>query len=135
MARRRRRYRSGNFQRGYTGNVDDCVRRLREQGERVVEAAKEELKTGVDEVVADAKRRVRVDTGKLRDSIKAVSLEDGAAYEIEANAKNDKGIPYGQFEEFSPWGRPFLLPAIEANVEEIRENIKQAINVAARRGN
>ena len=86
-------------------------------------------------VVDDAKSRVPVKTGKLQESIKATSLEDGAAYEITANAKNSKGIPYGQFVEFSPKiAKPFLYPAMDANRNIIANDVKTAIQDAIRRG-
>lgn len=132
MARRNRR---GNFQRGNISGVDEAVRKLREKGEHVLAAAKSALKDGVDLIVSDAKSRCPVDTGKLRDSIKAVDVAQGAAYELSANAKNQKGISYGQFVEFSPKiNRPFLYPAIDANIGYVRENIKQAIQDAIRYG-
>lgn len=133
MARRSRRRYDREFRRGYRGQVGAYVNQLRQQGEHVVAAAKTALKNGVDVVVADAKSRVRVDTGKLKESIRAVDVANGAAYEVEANAKK-KGIAYGQFEEFAPWGHPFLMPALDAHADEIRANIRQAIDDAVRRG-
>lgn len=137
MARRRKRnYRNrqgDELRRGYRGDVGAFVRMLQEQGEHVVEAAKAALKEGADAVAADAKTRVRVDTGALRDSIMVVDVRDGTAYEIQANASK-KGIAYGQFEEFAPWGHPFLIPAFEANRASIIDKIKQAINNAVARG-
>ena len=74
-------------------------------------------------------------TGELRDSIRAVDVANGAAYEISANAKNAQGIAYGQFVEFSPKiNRPFLYPAIEANIRFVKEDIKAAIREAIHHG-
>lgn len=106
---------------------------MRDQGEHVISAAKAALKEGADLVCADAKDRVRVDTGRLKESIKVVDIANGAAYEIEANAKK-KNIAYGQFEEFAPWGHPFLIPALEAHKDMIHDKIKQAIDAAVQRG-
>lgn len=90
-------------------------------------AAKIALKEGVDLIIADAKSRCPVKTGNLRDSIKAESLNDGAAYEISADAKND-GVAYGQFVEFSPKiNKPFLYPAVDANIDAVKNKVKQAI--------
>lgn len=137
MARTSRRYRGGNesFARGSVRGIDEAVRKLRELGEHVLEEAKMALHEGAELIVADAKSRVPVRTGKLRDSIKAVSLEDGAAYIISADARNEYGIPYGQFVEFSPKiNRPFLFPAMGANIGMIKNDVKQAIQDAIRRG-
>lgn len=128
MARRNRR---GNFQRGNISGVDEAVRKLQAIGHDVLFAAELALAEGVDQIVQDAKSRCPVKTGALRDSIKAVDVADGAAYEISANAKNAQGIPYGQFVEFSPKiNRPFLYPAIEANIQFVRQEIKAAIKEA-----
>ena len=75
----RNHYRDLGFARGrMTGmSTAKTIAELREMGEHVVEAAKAELKKGVDVVVADAKQRCPVRTGALRDSIKAVATKDG----------------------------------------------------------
>lgn len=137
MARRRQKRKrdySRESRRGYRGDVESFVRKLREQGEHVVESARAALKDGADQVCGDSKTRVRVDTGALKESITVVDVANGTAYEIQANARK-KGIAYGQFEEYAPWGHPFLLPALEAHRNEIHSNIKQAIDDAIQRGN
>ena len=137
MARRRRRHTESTFHRaGSLAGVNAAVEKLRRQGEEVLFAAKSALKDGVDLVIADAKSRCPVRTGKLRDSIKAVDVADGAAYEITADATNSNGVAYGQFVEFSPKiNKPFLYPAIDANIATVREGVKQAIQGALRSGN
>ena len=112
---------------------------LREMGEHVVEAAKAELKKGADEIVADAKSRCPVKTGRLRDSIKAVSNRDGSVYWITANAsvespKSPTGrFYYGAVVEFSPKiNRPFLYPALDAHRQKIYDGVGKAISNAAR---
>lgn len=114
---------------------------LREYGEHVIEAAKAELKKGVDAVVADAKSRCPVKTGRLRDSIKAESNRDGTVYWISANAstESDKSptgrFYYGPVVEFSPQvNKPFLYPAMDAHRQEIRDNIDAAISRATAKG-
>lgn len=132
----RRRHRESTFRRGYENiaGVNEAVRKLRMKGEHVLTAAKQGLKEGAQLVVDDAKSRCPVRTGKLRDSIKAVKLEDGAAYEISADAKNQRGIAYGQFVEFSPNGHPFLYPAFDAQKDAVKNHVKQAIDNAVARG-
>jgi len=142
MARDRR----DDFRRYGTSQYESTrrtVQQLREMGEHVVEAAKRALKEGVDIVIEDAKSRCPVDTGKLKDSIRAISKEGGAVYHIEANAKNDKGIPYGQFVEFSPFHmfnghkyetgpKPFLYPAMDAHRNEVYQKVQNAVRAAIR---
>ena len=109
---------------------------MRRQGDEVLFAAKSALRDGVDLIVTDAKSRCPVHTGKLQKSIKAVDVANGAAYDITADAQNDNGVAYGQFVEFSPRiNKPFLYPAIEANVGAVKQNIRQAIQGALRSGN
>ena len=107
---------------------------LREMGNHVAEATKRALRHGAHVVVADAKSRVPVKTGKLRDSIKATANRDGSNYKVSADAKN-RGYRYGKIVEFNPKNKqPFLYPALDANRQQIRENIKEAARQAIRNG-
>lgn len=142
----RRIHRERTFRRGAesafsTTNAEEikrAVQKLREKGEHVINAAKLALAYGVDQIVADAKSRVPVRSGKLKESIKALEVagvEEGVLYEITANATNKKGIAYGQFVEFDPKiNKPFLYPAMDANRDNIARNIKESIQDAIRRG-
>lgn len=132
----RRRHRESSFHRGYENisGVSEAVRKLRMKGEHVLTAAKQALKEGADMVVNDAKSRCPVRTGALKNSIKAESLEYGAAYEISADAKNQNNVAYGQFVEFSPNGHPFLYPALDAQRDAVNNHVKQAIDNAVARG-
>ncbi|MBR4381963.1 MAG: HK97 gp10 family phage protein, partial [Selenomonadaceae bacterium] len=142
MGGRRNHYKDVGFARGrMTGrSVAKTIAELREMGEHVVEAAKAELKKGVDVVLADAKSRCPVRTGRLRDSIKAVSNKDGTVYWLSANAsvespKSPTGrFYYGAAVEFSPKiNKPFMYPALEAHRQEIWDNVANAIQKAAAR--
>ena len=146
MARRsgkHNHYNDVGFARGrMTGmSTGKTIAELRAIGEHVVTAAKAELKKGVDAVVADAKSRCPVHTGKLRDSIKAEANKDATVYWISANAstespKSPSGrFYYGATVEFSPRiNKPFLYPAMDAHRQEIYDNIANAIERAARGG-
>lgn len=140
MARRRKRnhYRDTGFARG---GITTFYKFPPGTSEDIIDAAKEALKEGVDDVVADAKSRCPVDTGRLRDSIKAESNDEGTYYYISANAsvptKNpyskDDRFYYGAVVEFSPKiNKPFLYPALEAHGKEIRMNIRKAVMQAIR---
>ena len=129
----RRRHTGATFQRGYIGNIAEAVRKLEEKGSHVLIAAKLALAAGVDQIIEDAKSRCPVETGNLRNSIKAIETNDGAAYEITADATNNNGIAYGQFVEFAPWGTPFLYPAMDAHRDEIKRDIEEAIAAALAR--
>jgi len=113
--------------------AEEASRKLRELGENVLNAAKFELALGANDIVQSAKNRCPVKTGKLRDSIKAEDVADGAVYDFSANATNEKGVAYGKFVEFDPKiARPFLYPSIRANIRPIKRNIKSAIQDALR---
>ena len=140
-----RRHTESTFSRGSasafttdTESIRKAVQKLRAKGEHVIQAAKSALASGVEQLVTDAKNRVPVRTGKLKDSIKAKEVEgveSGVLYEITANATNKKGIAYGQFVEFDPKiNKPFLYPAMDANRDSIERNIKESIQDAIRRG-
>ena len=116
-----------------------AVARIRAMGEKALAAAKAEVKKGADVVVADAKSRCPVKTGRLRDSIRAVSNKDGTVYWIVADAsvKSQKSptgeFYYGANVEFSPTnGKPFMYPALDAHRKEIEDNIESAIDKAAK---
>lgn len=137
MSSRRSHYRDSGFERELNNlGTTETLRQLREMGEHVVAAAKAALARGVDEVVADAKNRCPVRTGRLKASIKATPNSSGTSYKISADAQNDDGFYYGQIVEFSPKPgfRPFLYPAIEANLGRIHGNIRAAINQAIQTG-
>ena len=129
-----RRYKAGNFQAMSLEGVEKAVKALREKGENVLTAAKSAIKKGAETVTADAKDRCPVFTGKLKESIKNTPTADGAVYEITADAKNQRGVPYGRFVEFGARGRPFFYPAMDAHREEINENVKNAIQESVRQG-
>lgn len=135
-------YKDIGFARGkITGmSTTQTITALREVGEHVLTAAKEELKKGVAIIVADAKSRCPVKTGRLKESIKAESNRDGSVYWITANAsveepKSPTGrFYYGAVVEFSPKiNKPFMYPALDAHRQEIYNQIDAAISKAATR--
>lgn len=124
----------GSFTRGHT-STSKTMAALKEIGDHVVQAAKDALREGADILVQDAKSRCPVKTGKLRDSIMAIPKKGGAAYQISANATNEKGFAYGASVEFDPKiNKPFMYPAMDANRNAIYENVKDSISNAIRRG-
>lgn len=112
-------------------HIRDVMNNLRAKGSQMEQAAKAALKTGIDRIVEDAKSRCPVKTGKLRESIKAIPIADGAIYKITASAKNEKGVPYAAIVEYSPIiNKPFLYPAIELNRSRLHNEIKAALQNA-----
>lgn len=84
------------------------------------------LREAVDAVVDEAKGRVPVDSGKLRDAIHVEETEDG--YSIVAG---DNEAFYGHLVEFGTThsaAHPFLLPAFEAERESILDAVSDALD-------
>ncbi len=120
-------------------SANQALAALREMGEHVANAAKTAIKEGADIVVAEAKSRCPVKTGKLRDSIKATAKNQGTVYEISANASKTDSVGrtyyYGGRVEFDPYfGQPFLYPSLDEHKEEIYHKIRDAISNAIRSG-
>ena len=112
---------------------------LHELGENIATAVKNTLAECAEIVVADAKRRCPVKTGKLRDSIKAQAQRNGTVIKIVAEAyregRDGKKYYYGKDVEFNPKiNKPFLYPAMDAHRQEIREKIEDAIRNAINGG-
>ncbi len=129
MARNRKK---DNFTRGYF-STGRSLKALEELGPNVLQAAKIALAAGAEEIVKDAKSRVPVKTGALRDSIHAVPNRGGTAIKIRANAKSEDGQYYGQYVEFDPRiNQPFLYPAFDAKKDKIRNDIIESIKGAVR---
>ena len=116
-----------------TSSNAKTLKNLREMGKHVEDAAKQALKRGTDRVVEDAKRRVPVRTGKLRDSIKATANRSGTTYTITANADN-RGYRYGRRLEYDPKlaSKRFLHPALDAHRQQIYDDIKNSASQAIR---
>lgn len=122
--------RSGTFIRGGMsgGHISSL---LRQRGQKAVEMAAAEVKKQAGIIRDDAKSRCPVDTGKLAESIKVVEYNGGLYCRISADARNKKGIAYGQFVEFDPRiARPFMYPAFDAHRDEAAEAIKEAVRRA-----
>ena len=108
---------------------------FKELGADVEEAAKQALEEGAEIIVNDAKSRVAVDTGKLRDSIHFKKLNKGIKIRIVADAykMDSKGrkIYYGNLVEFSPRiNKPFMYPAMDGKRAEVKQKIIDAIREA-----
>lgn len=102
-------------------------------GDEIANAGKKELQRGAEKILTQAKENCPVDTGKLRDSLHIETSRDGSDVRVVADAQNDEGVYYGRYVEFSPTtGKPFLYPAYDANIRQIRQNALRAMNQAAR---
>ena len=85
---------------------------------RVADASQETAEA----IVEDAKQRVPVDTGELRDSIDARS--EGIGYIVEATAGHAGFVEYGTRRMAA---QPYLTPAAEAQRAPFIERLKRAL--------
>ena len=106
---------------------------LKQLGDNAVKAAKDSLAKGAESVVAEAKSRVPVKTGALRDSIQAEKV-NADRFKITANAKSKKGVAYGRILEYSTKSnKAFLKPALDAKRAEIKQNLIKSVREAIRK--
>lgn len=106
---------------------------LKQLGENAVKAAKKALVAAGEEVAEEARRRVPVKTGKLRDSIYVGSQKPNEV-RIIADAQAEDGTQYGRIVEYGHGGKnAFLSPALEAKREAVRERIVDAVREAIRK--
>ena len=82
------------------------------------------VQAGALDIERDAKQYCPVDTGRLRSSITAAKVMDGVA-----TVSTD--VEYAQYQEYGTMympAQPFMMPALIVNEDQIRENIKRAVN-------
>jgi HK97 gp10 family phage protein len=84
------------------------------------------VKATADKIRDDAKARVPVDTGFLRDSIVSESVTAGKEAEVWVWA--DYGI-HVEFGTYKMAARPFLTPAVEAHVDEFADAIGRGVTL------
>ena len=114
---------------------------LKELGEQAMEAAKAALADGAEVVADEARRRCpvydgrdrRVVKGALKKSIHVVKGKGGKECYIGADAQAQDGLFYGTIVEFSPKGRPFLYPALDAKRKAVQDIIIERVREAIRR--
>lgn len=104
---------------------------LKELGQDVCEKALNALEEGAQIVTDEAKSRVPVKTGRLRDSIHFKKINKGQKIRIIADAKDEKGFSYAPIIEFSPRiNNPFMHDSLSARRAEVKQNIIDAIREA-----
>ena len=99
-------------------------------GEKVKQAALEALQENAEMVVAEAKSRCPVKTGKLQESIHA-EPKGKNKIRIVADAQNGRdGYYYGGYQEYAPNGKPFLHPALKAVKPQLKQHMIEKIREA-----
>ncbi len=101
---------------------------LRDYGEKAKQAAVESLLENAETVAEEARRLCPVDSGKLQASIHTEPKGENKVRVI-ADAKN-KDYYYGRITEYSPSGKAFMRPALEAKRAEIKQHTLDKIRAA-----
>jgi len=96
-------------------------------GKDVEEAAKQALEEGAKDVATEMKLRIHEVSGDLAKSVHLVKWDKGRKIRILADAKDKKGIAYGQFVEFGKRKNPFMYPAFDAKADSVKQRIIEAI--------
>ena len=94
------------------------LQQLQSDVEKEIDAVAEEIAL---RIVADARRGVNVDTGRLRASIDFETETEG---EFKASIRVGSNVEYAIFQEFD---NPYIRPAIEENRETITDLIEEAV--------
>ena len=108
-------------------NIDDVINSLERSVEKAIKAAEKELQLTALEIERDAKLKAPVDTGMLRASI--TSTGSGSEYEIGTNLEYAPFVEYGTRYMAA---QPFLFPAFEKGVKDLKKNINKAVISALR---
>ena len=106
-------------------DMRDAAERLQELGEQADENLEEAAEEISLRIMADARRNVNVDTGRLRASINQ---------EVERVTEHTVRAIVGSNVEYAPYlevTHPYLRPAIQDNADWIRQRIEEALDAAA----
>jgi vacuolar-type H+-ATPase subunit H len=98
------------------------LQQLQSDVEKEIDAVAEEIAL---RIVADARRGVNVDTGRLRASIDFETETEG---EFKASIRVGSNVEYAISQEFD---NPYIRPAIEENRETITSLLEEAVAEAA----
>jgi HK97 gp10 family phage protein len=111
-----------------TSEVMTRLERILSNIEQVPQIVDEDIMKGMENMVIIAQGLCPIDTGRLRDSIRA----EGAYLEFEfiADAQNEQGEFYGGYVEYGTSrapAQPFMWPAIEAVMVDLRPMIRMHV--------
>ena len=104
------------------------------------DAVAEALEAEAEKIAQDAKQRVPVRTGNLRDSIEVVPYNEPGfvGFRVVADARSLTGkynAPYAHMVEYGSVhnepARPFLVPALEAGQDTVLDAVTNAIQDAS----
>lgn len=111
--------------------LDEVVKLLEDMGDAAINVLDDAAKGGAEIVLAEAKRRVPVDTGRLRDSLilKKSKIKNAKVRGVYTVSKK-RGVEYFAPVELGTSkmkARPFLRPAVDENKREIAKAINNEV--------
>lgn len=109
--------------------LDELRRRLEEVGEQIREAAGKAIEDAANAVRDDGREQVRVDTGKMRNGLKAFVKKADLTAEV---GWRDPDLYYATFQEFGTTRIP-ANPALTAAAEAERRRLPDRIGEDVRR--
>lgn len=135
MARRRSSRRGGSGGGGGTVQVNiqgiDRLRsRLEELGPEIIAAAKRAVRESAEDVKAEARQKVHVDTGNLRDSVDIKYENDGLRAEVGWRDRDDWYASLHEHGTRRIPANPVLRPAIEGERTKLPARIKAEVRRA-----
>lgn len=132
--------RSKKVQVGIEG-ADEIIKILKDIGIEANAVLEEAAEEGAKIALAEAKRRVPVKTGNLRDNLEITKVKsrtpDKLKKTVFVKVGFNKKAFYGTFVELGTRfikAKPFLRPAIDQNRNSIAQVVNNAIDKALRRG-
>ena len=108
-------------------NKETFKRSLENLEKKLIAAAMQGLEESGGAIVDEARERVPVKTGRLKDSIGLATDEDALSVTVKADT------PYAKFVEFGTFktpARPFFLPAVEHERPKTAGRVADAIKKA-----
>jgi HK97 gp10 family phage protein len=108
--------------------------RLDWKGSQVLKTIREAQREGLEEtgkaIIKEARNRVRVDSGKLRDSIKIQGIEESKTGMVMAVGSDDDDVQYAAINELGGITRnyeaqPFMRPAMDIEGPKLKDRIKK----------
>ncbi|NTW70676.1 MAG: hypothetical protein HGA49_00325 [Eubacteriaceae bacterium] len=111
--------------------MEEVLKLLTDLGDAAEEVLDSAAKSGAEIVLASAKEKVPVDSGKLRDSLvlKRAKVKNAKVMGVYTISKTG-GLEYFAFVELGTSrmkARPYLRPAVDENIKNVADKINEEV--------
>lgn len=120
--------------RTFVEGADELAKMFEDMGDVAQDILEQASKEAAEIVLASAKQKVPVDTGKLRDSLdiklEKTRRESKKIWQVYSKGVSKGGVRYGFAVEGGTYkmkAQPFLRPALDENKERIKDKIGEVI--------